>query len=251
MHTRTRKLAAAWLILSFGCAHHSVSQSTQQPRRLPNDIRWVTESIEFAALCTQVYRNAWQVVKAAAPNESRNWVVVFDVDETVLDNSGYALERAAIDSGFTEASWAKWVFRKEAVPIPGAKAFIDSVRTLPRAHIAYITDRLFAHEQATIENLQKHGLFKDGDLMLTKTSREDQKEDRRRCLENGSGRCETSGPLVILALFGDNIRDFIPVRGKENAQIYRTVTLAEDGRWGTKFFMLPNPTYGAWEREYQ
>jgi 5'-nucleotidase (lipoprotein e(P4) family) len=251
LHIRNLKIAFCLLIISFGCAHHSVSQETPRPRRLPNDIKWVTQSIEFAALCRQVYRSAWPVVKASAQNESRAWVVVFDVDETVLDNSGYALERAAIDSGFTEASWAKWVFRKEAAPIPGAKAFIDSLRTLPRAHIAYITDRLFAHEQATIENLQNHGLFKDGDIMLTKISREDQKEDRRRCLESGTGRCEKVGPLVILALFGDNIRDFIPMRGKENAEIYRTVTLAEDSRWGTKFFMLPNPTYGAWEREYQ
>lgn len=251
MHNRTLKIAAVLLIITIGCAHHSVSQSTPPPRRLPNDIRWITQSIEFAALCTQVYRTAWQVVKAAAQNQTRNWVVVFDVDETVLDNSRYALERAAIDSGFTEASWEKWVFRKEAAPIPGAKAFIDSLRTLPRAHIAFITDRLFAHEQPTIENLQKHGLFKDGDIMLTKTSREDQKEDRRRCLENGAGRCEKSGPLVILALFGDNIRDFIPMRGKENAEIYRSVTLSEDARWGQTFFMLPNPTYGAWEREYQ
>jgi len=247
---RSLRIASCLLIISLGCAH-SISQQTQRPRRLPNDIKWVTQSIEFSALCTQVYRNAWDVVKVAAQNQTGNWVVVFDIDETVLDNSGYALERAAVDSGFTEASWAKWVFRKEATPIPGAKAFIDSVRTLPRVHVAYITDRLFAHEQATIENLQKAGLFKASDIMLTKISKEDQKQDRRNCLEGGTGRCEASGPLVILALFGDNIRDFIPMRGKETAEIYRAVTLAEDGRWGKKFFILPNPTYGSWEREYQ
>lgn len=243
-------IASCLLIISFGCAH-SLSQQTLRPRRLPNDIKWVTQSIEFSALCTQVYHNAWDVVKAAAQNETGNWVVVFDVDETVLDNSSYALERVELDSGFTESSWAKWVFRKEATPIPGVKAFVDSVRTLPRAHVAYITDRLFAHEQVTVENLQAHSLFKDGDIMLTKTSREDQKEDRRRCLESGTGRCEKSGPLVMLALFGDNIRDFIPMRGKETAEIYRALTLGEDSRWGKKFFMLPNPTYGSWEREYQ
>ena len=220
--------------------------------QLPNDLKWVTQSIEYPALCTQVYRNGWQVVKAAAQTETRNWVVVLDIDETVLNNSGYALERAKLDSGYSESSWAKWVFRKEAVPIPGAQAFLDSVRTLgPRAHVAFISDRRFEVQQATIENLQKHGLFKDGDIILTKTSREDQKEDRRRCLEAGTGRCEKSGPLVIVALFGDNIRDFIPMWGKENAEIYRMVTLTVDPRWGRQFFMLPNPAYGAWERDYQ
>ncbi|HEX9654137.1 MAG TPA: HAD family acid phosphatase [bacterium] len=227
-------------------ASHSIAFS-----QVPHELKWVTQSIEYSALCSQVYRTAWEVVKASAKNEGSEWVVVFDVDETVLDNSRYAVELAAIDSSYSEASWAKWVVRKEATPIPGAKAFIDSLRTLPRVHVAYITDRLFAHEQATIENLQKHGLFKDGDIMLTKTSREDQKEDRRRCLESGTDRCDRFNPLVILALFGDNIRDFMPMRGKDTAEIYRTVTLTNDARWGKQFFILPNPTYGSWEREYQ
>jgi 5'-nucleotidase (lipoprotein e(P4) family) len=248
-YNRNLKLAALLLMVAFGCAH-SISQQTR-PRQIPNDIRWVTESIEYAAVCSQVYRNAWDIVKAGAKNESGNWVVVFDVDETVLDNSGYALERVAVDSGFTEASWANWVLRKEATPTPGAKAFIDSVRSLPRGHIAFITDRLYAHEQATVENLKTHGLFRDGDVMLTKTGPEDHKEDRRQCLQTGAGRCEKPGPLVILALFGDNVRDFIPMRGKQTADAYRKNELPQDVRWGTTFFMLPNPNYGSWQREYK
>ncbi len=208
--------------------------------------------MEYAALCTQTYRNAWMAVKKTAGSETKNWVVVLDVDETVLDNSKYALERAAVNSAYTKESWVNWVFRKEAVLVPGAKTFIDNVRTLgPKAHIAYITNRDFEQEQPTIENLQKYGLFKEGDFMLTRKSREDTKVDRRRCLETGSGRCEGKGPMIILALLGDNVRDFIPMQGSENARQYRDSRLAEDLNWGQKYFVLPNPTYGSWEQDYQ
>ncbi|MFQ5754102.1 MAG: HAD family acid phosphatase [bacterium] len=240
---------AVFVLLIFGTTSCTIAQ---QYKPLPRDIKWVTTSVEYAALCTQTYRNAWQAVKRAARYETKNWVVVLDVDETVLDNSLYAVERTAIDSGYTEASWASWVFRKEATLVPGAKAFIDSVRTLGSlAHIAYITDRLVAYKQATIENLEKFDLFKEGDIILMKTSRQDTKEARRRCLETGTGRCAKSVPLVILALLGDNIRDFMPMRSREVATHYRKNKLDADLNWGKKYFMLPNPTYGSWERDYK
>ncbi len=226
--------------------------SAQKAKPLPNDLKWMTQSIEYAAVCVQTYRAAWRAVKASAAKESRNWVVVLDVDETVLDNSPYALERTALDSGFTMASWAKWVLRKEAGLVPGAKAFIDSVRTLgPKAHIAYITNRRYEREAATIENLQKYGLFQEDDIMLTRKGPEDTKEKRRECLRRGTGRCSKHGPLVILALIGDNIRDFFEVYGMEKARIYREQLLPKDKNWGTRFFMIPNPNYGSWQRDYR
>lgn len=224
----------------------------QKSRELPRDIKWMTESVEYAALCTQTYRSAWEAVKEASKLETRNWVVVLDVDETVLDNSQYAMQRIAVDSGFTMVSWAKWVVREEADLVPGAKAFIDSVRTLgPKGHIAYITNRQYERERATIENLRKFDLFKDGDTMLSRKSRQDTKVARRKCLETGTGRCEKNGPLIILALLGDNIRDFFPVRGLEKAKLYRDQLLPDDPKWGRQFFMLPNPNYGSWERDYR
>ena len=224
----------------------------QPAKKMPRDIQWVTRSVEYAALCTQIYRSAWPIVKKAAQKQPENWVVVLDVDETVLDNSKYAVERAALDSGFTQASWSKWVHRAEAPPVPGVKALLDSVRSLgPKAHVAFITNRRFENEPPTVENLKKWDLYREGDTILTRKSREDAKADRRKCLEAGIGRCEKNGPLAILALFGDNIRDFMPMRGMATAQNYREHELAADPNWGTRFFMLPNPTYGPWERGYR
>jgi acid phosphatase len=69
-------------------------------------------------------------------------------------------------------------------------------------------------------------------------------------VEAGTGRCKGNGPRVIIALFGDNIRDFIPMESSEIARQYRQNELSKDPNWGKKYFMLPNPTYGAWEKDY-
>ncbi len=229
----------------------SLQGYAQDEANLPRDIKYVRHSVEYAALCQQVYNSAWPVVKRAALAEDRNWAVILDVDETVLDNSQYAVELARKNTTHNREMWNDWVRREQAPAIHGVKAFLDSVRSLgPKAHIVYLTNRRFFNEEPTISNLQKLGLWQDGDTMLTKKGDDDAKQDRRRCVETGAGRCEKNGPLQIIALFGDNIRDFMPMQGMETATEYRESKLASDPRWGRKFFMLPNPTYGSWTHDY-
>jgi len=247
-----KSIKASTLCASLVVIFLATNACSQKQVKLPQGIQWVVNSVEYAALCQQVYRLAWPAVKATAQAQTENWVVVLDVDETVLNNVQYAVERAQIGAGFSRDSWSKWVRREEATPIPGVKAFLDSVRSLgDKAHIAFITNRMFSNEAATIANLKKHGLFEDGDTMLTRKERADTKVMRRQCLESGTGRCAATGPLKIIALFGDNIRDIMPMRGWQNAQHYRDEELPNDPNWGVKYFMLPNPTYGSWERQYK
>ncbi len=248
----SRTFSLSQIALSVSLFIFSSSCVSQENKELRNDVKWAKSSIEYAAACLQTYRMAWPIVKSAAARQTQNWVVVFDVDETVLDNVQYAVERTTAGLGYTRASWVEWVKREEAPLIPGARALIDSVRSLgPKAHIAFITNRDYDPEEGpTINNLRKVGLFKDGDTMLTERSKKDTKEIRRNCLETGTERCEKTGPLVILALFGDNVRDFIPIWGSEKGADYRE-NIAEDPNWGTKYFVLPNPTYGSWENDYK
>jgi len=241
-------LLLAVLILSGGCQPAEKKQNENHAAHL----RWVSKSIEYAASCRQVYEMAWPRVKRAAESQIQNWTVVLDVDETVLNNVQYEVERAAVDSGFTPASWSAWVRREEASPIPGVADFLQRVRTLgPLAHVAFITNRRFENEEATTDNLRKLGLFHEGDAVLTKKDDADKKADRRQCLEEGTGRCAEFGPMKIIALFGDNIRDFMQMRGSEKAKAYLEQGLADDDNWGRKYFILPNPIYGSWQRDYK
>jgi acid phosphatase len=220
--------------------------------QLSKEVKWVTESVEYAAICTQTYRTAWQAVKEAARNEQRNWVVVLDIDETVLDNSLFEKELVLSHTPYSDSLWDKWVGRQAASAIPGAKAFLDSVHTLgPQAHVAFITNREVKHESATIENMRRLGLFRERDIMLTRSEKADTKAKRRQCLESGAGRCQAYGSLVIIALIGDQIRDVIPLANKDEAKTQREQKMPSESEWGKKYFLLPNPIYGDWEKDYQ
>ena len=63
------------------------------------ETRWIRDSIEYHTLAEQTYRMALQSVESEAKNHKR-WGVVLDLDETVLDNSTYQLERHAYGNKF-------------------------------------------------------------------------------------------------------------------------------------------------------
>ena len=50
----------------------------------------------------------------------------------------------------------------------------------------------------------------------------------------------------VVLLFGDDLNDFVSARAGREAR----AALMEEHRanWGTRWIMLPNPTYGSWER---
>ena len=66
---------------------------------LPNDVRWVRESMEYKALCHQVYNQAIEKLRKKIRHNNfshninnNNYAVIMDLDETVLDNSNYQVD---------------------------------------------------------------------------------------------------------------------------------------------------------------
>lgn len=215
----------------------------------PVDVAWVRQSVEYAAICRMTYREAWRAVKAAAAETEGDWVVVLDVDETVLDNSRYQEVLFERGIAFPEY-WDDWVREEACPPVPGAVAFIDSVRSLgPRAHIAYITNRNAPLEAATRANLDKVGLWREGDVLLCQVDRSDSKVKRRNEVKTGSGRCAGMGERTILALVGDQLADVTAYPEDVAPEAYRGHYRGMP-EWGTRWFILPNPMYGYWARGY-
>ena len=71
------------------------------------------------AATLQAYRDATaRVEQQAATRKAGTWAVILDADETVISNLQYQIER--IGQGYSAESWAAWVHRKEATPLPGA-----------------------------------------------------------------------------------------------------------------------------------
>ena len=90
---------------------------------------------------------------------------MLDADETVIDNSLYQLERERAGLPFDGPSWHEWTKRREALPQPGAKAFLARVRELG-GRIAIVTNRAVSECPDTEAVFRAHGLVYD--VMLCK-----------------------------------------------------------------------------------
>ena len=209
--------------------------------RAPEAVRWVRDSTEHRALFLQVYRAATaHVEREAATRAPGTWAVVLDADETVIDNSLYQLERARAGQPFDSASWTAWCARREAVPLPGASAFLSRVRALG-GRIAIVTNRSAAECPDTEAVFRAQGLAHDALLCKPDASPSD-KNPRFEAVARGTTPAGLP-PLEVVAFVGDNILDF-----PEKTQAIRDRGDEAFADFGARFFVLPNPMYGSWEK---
>jgi len=242
----SRAMRRAGLILVFllaGCAGRR-PQPTVAPLAPPSAagaIHWVRTSAEYRAACVQAYRTAARAVaEAAAARATGRWAVVLDADETVISNVQYQRERAALGLGYSDESWNAWVRRREATAIPGAKDFLETVHRLGGV-IAIVTNRAQVVCAETRANLEALGLPCDVLLCKPEGANGD-KNPRFARLARGAATPDIP-PLDVVAYVGDNIRDF-----PDLDQSLRLRPEADLADFGARFFVLPNPLYGSWER---
>ncbi len=205
-----------------------------------DNIRWVRDAAEYRAAVVQVYRSATAHVEAAAATRSAgSWAVILDADETVISNLEYQLERARLGMGFSADSWNLWVRRREAVPLPGAAAFLRRVRELG-GRIAIVTNRLQSECEDTASVFRRHELVYDA--MLCRPARgPSDKNPRFTAVARGESPAG-EGPLEVVAYIGDNILDFPGLNQAARDQGESAFT-----DFGVKFFLVPNPLYGSWQ----
>jgi 5'-nucleotidase (lipoprotein e(P4) family) len=217
----------------------AASTPAQTARRLPADVRWFRNSAEYRALTTQVYRQASVRLADLARSRARDsWAVILDADETVLDNSEYQRRRASVDSGFSDPTWVQWVRERTATAVPGAVEFTRLVRTMG-GKVAIVTNRADSLCAETRENLAKVGV--NADVVLCQPPGQSDKNPRFQRIQNGTG---TGLPaLAVVAWLGDNIQDF---PGLTQQVMRDDPTKMAD--FGSRFFVLPNPMYGSWDR---
>jgi 5'-nucleotidase (lipoprotein e(P4) family) len=212
---------------------------SQKP--LSNAIRWTRDSAEHRALFLQIYAAASaHVQQEAARRPGGGWAAVLDADETVIDNSLYQLERERAGLPFDGPSWHAWTERREAVPLPGARAFLARVRELG-GRIAIVTNRTVSECPDTEAVFRAHALAFD--VMLCKPDAGP--SDKNPRFESVVKGTTSTGlpPLEIVAFVGDNIYDFPAL-----SQAIRKQGDEAFSDFGVRFFALPNPMYGSWER---
>lgn len=204
----------------------------------PDSIRWVRDAAEYRAAVLQTYRLATaQVEREAAGRASGSWAVVLDADETVISNLTYQAERARAGLAYSTDSWAAWVRRREATPLPGAAAFLTRVRALG-GKIAIVTNRLGSECDDTIAVFARDALVYDAMLCRPNGSPSD-KNARFEAVRGGTAP-GIATPVEVVAFVGDNIQDFPGL-----SQKVKDAGEAGFAAFGTRFFVLPNPMYTA------
>jgi 5'-nucleotidase (lipoprotein e(P4) family) len=212
------------ILLGIGC-------TTPKTAPFATALNWVTQSREYKAVCLQTYANAWEKVTAAAKKQKGPWAIVMDLDETVLDNSGYQRRLEVSGEAYSQESWEKWVIEEKSTLVPGAKEFIAKLRKLPDGRIIFISNRYDRNTGHSQVNLKKLGLSADNDIYLLRKEKTDTKTIRQKEVIQGTGRMAKHGAFKVLAWFGDAAHDF-----PDDPKL----------KWGTHKFMLPNPVYGNW-----
>lgn len=205
----------------------------------PTELRWVRTSAEYRALTLQTYRAAGsQLVSASQGLARESWAVILDADETVLDNSEYQKRLGSAHARYSDSTWAVWVRESAAPAAPGAGEFTRQVHALGGL-VAIVTNRAEPLCEVTRKNLAQAGI--QADIVLCQSPGVSDKNPRFRQIQSGTAMPGIP-PLKVLEWVGDNIQDF-PIL----TQIARTdpAALAE---FGSRYFVLPNPMYGSWEK---
>lgn len=253
-------MIASVVLVSCG-GEQSCSECTGSCSRKTHELLhanlWMQTSAEYAAVCMQTYGAAQALLPTAIADttwtacieQGDNYgtlppAIVLDVDETVLDNTAFESRLIMTNDHYRKENWVPWCQEEKATAIAGVKTCLERANELGVA-VFYLTNRSKDIEDATRENIIKAGLPFDteGDHLLTKGEREDWGSDK------SSRRKFIAETHRVIMLFGDNFNDFAP--GTQIAPQER-VNLAESyaDRWGTKWFILPNPDYGDWEAAF-
>ncbi len=199
--------------------------------QLSNDVRWVTQSNEYKALCNQIYSIASEkLINSIENDKDTNLAVVMDLDETVLDNSQYQIELYENKESFNMESWSKWVLREEANLVPGAYDYIQLLRK-KNIQIIFLSNRMNVRLSSTINNMKKLGVHSNSDVYLLRKDKADKKHVRREEIFTSTDRMEGFPNLKIVQYLGDAMGDFYSL---------------DYHRFGMDQFIFPNPMYGKW-----
>ena len=224
-----------------------------------NAVAWYQTSAERDLVYRTVYRAASDKLKAALadkawdalPKEDRTTpvkglkpAIIVDVDETVLDNSPSSVRAILERRDFNEAKWGEWVQERKAKALPGALAFLNAAAK-QGVTVFYISNRDASLADDTIANLRGAGfpIAKDAQFLGLGTVVDgcEQEGSEKSCRRQLVGRTHR-----VLMQFGDQVGDFVQILA--NTPDGRRQAVAPYEAWiGERWFVLPNPMYGAWE----
>ncbi|MDO9182776.1 MAG: 5'-nucleotidase, lipoprotein e(P4) family [Bacteriovorax sp.] len=202
---------------------------------------WFQNSGEYRALCYQAYNFArLRLDRDLEDKHNRKRAVVFDIDETVFDNSFGGAYEIKNNIAWDKNNLAKWIKLKIAEAIPGAKEFIEYAISR-QVEVIYISNRLKTDVNDTLDNFKRLGISAKRENLYF-LSKDWSKEDRR---------LEVLKTYDVVMFFGDNLGDFHKNWDSKKSDERRALVDLHRQEFGDKFIILPNPLYGDWESSLQ
>jgi len=220
-----------------------------------NATLWTQKSIEYKGAALTAFTLARIRLDQALAD--RNWTaapgeqsgayqdkppaVVLDVDETIMDNSGYQAWTVTAGTRFDPKTWTAYVNSQTSLAIPGAVEFTKYAES-KGIKVFYVTNRTKEEEPGTAKNMEALGFPMGGNVDTLLTSREQPDWTSAK----STRRAHIAKDYRILLNLGDNYGDFSDdYRGDEAARLKSFE--ANKDRFGKEWIMLPNPTYGSFE----
>ncbi|MGH7335833.1 MAG: 5'-nucleotidase, lipoprotein e(P4) family [Candidatus Rokuibacteriota bacterium] len=259
MSTRLAASTGKWLaplvaILVLAMAAPGLAQDPPS-QDLLNAVLWMQRSVEYKAAALTAFALArirldqaladpnWTAVprEQTGTYQSLPPAVILDVDETILDNSGYQAWMVLNDKTFDPKTWNAYVNTVTSQAIPGAGEFARYADG-KGVKVFYMSNRTAAEEPPTRKNLEKFGFPMGGtvDTMLMVGKQPSWGSAK------GTRRAHVAQNYRVLLNIGDNFGDFVDeYRGSEAERL--TVMEANKDRWGREWIMIANPAYGSFE----
>lgn len=220
-----------------------------------NATLWVQSAAEYRAAALGTYAGARRMLDVAlgdptwtAATEQTGPVaglppaVILDLDETAIDNTRFQARVIRQGQTFSNEEWEKWSAEGDAGPVPGAPEFLAYAKSRGVTPF-YVTNRDPHEEVGVRKNLAKLGypVLEGEDNVLLRGERPEWKSDK------STRRAHVAQKYRVLLLLGDDLNDFANAREKSQAE--RSAIIESSAAWwGSRWFMLPNPQYGSWER---
>lgn len=253
-------LLSAAVATSISCAHVSGDTAGKDCAQHFGEeelqgVLWVQNAVEYRAITVGTYAAArrmldtalvdqsWSAMPETTPvsNAGRRPAVILDLDETSLDNSAYEAQLLASRTTHTEEKFNAFIRSGEVAAIPGALDFLNYAHS-KGVRIFYITNQDVKIEDATRATLARLGypVDSDEDVVLTVNDRPEWAAS-----DKAPRRDYVASRYRVLLLLGDDFNDFVTAKSTEQReQLFATYA----SYFGTKWFMIPNPMYGSWDR---
>ena len=197
---------------------------------------------QTSAECRALYYQAFNTARLMLDNDLRlqtytkKRAIVFDIDDTILDDSPHSAMLLKKDKLFPYL-YDEWIEAAKEEALPGALEFAQYASSRG-VELFYISNRTTNMLNATVRNLRSAGFPQAEESHVLLMGDDPSKESRRKAV---------AADHEIVLLLGDNLNDLSNVFERKSIDDRSAETDNAKSQFGSRYIVLPNPVYGAWE----